>query len=426
MQLANHDTYPLRTEGRDQAFAAADEASVPAFATSRVLLPAMLVVAALLMVVSAVLFQEPRLLSRDKVLTDFDAFYVAGTMVLEGRASDAYDMEATREAQRKFADSWSFMPWTYPPPFTLFVAGLAEMPIGLSYLLFSTASFGFYLMVLRRIAGPYLPGVLIAILPMIVLTLRTGQNGFLTGGLIGAFLVAYLNRRTLAAVPLGLMIIKPHLAAGIGLLVLVERRWKVVAGAAAVVVLSLLLSTAALGIEIWPAFVQGVRDSSAFLAEGYYPLHRMTSIYATLRSVGVPADVALAIHGAGALIAVAAFLLLWRLGLQPRILAAVVCVASLFVSPYNYDYDLAILGVAIAFVLPDILVSARRYELALLYALAWFATGYGLMLSLWSEDQELKALSFNYPALMTPVLLLLVAGATVLVRRGGNWRQPAS
>src|SRR5690606_10384775 len=136
---------------------------------------------------------------------------------------------------------------------------LASIPVGISYLLFISASFIFYLLILRRISGDYLSGVLIAILPVVILMMRTGQNGFLTGALVGWFLLAFAERRYSAGVPLGLMVIKPHLAAGIALLALLGKRWMAMVVAAVIVLVSLAAATMAFGLAIWPAFLGGVR-----------------------------------------------------------------------------------------------------------------------------------------------------------------------
>lgn len=169
--------------------------SPPRLVTSRPMLAAILIVAALLAIVTAVLFQAPGLLGKEKVLTDFDAFHIAGMMAAHGQASSAYQASEMLAAQRAITGTSSFMPWTYPPPYTLLMEGLALLPVGAAYLLFVSASFLFYLAVLRRISGAYLPGVLIAIAPSILLIIRSGQNGFLTAGLIGAFLLSFRNKQ---------------------------------------------------------------------------------------------------------------------------------------------------------------------------------------------------------------------------------------
>lgn len=395
-------------------------APIRQIASSRLILTAFVLVGLLMLPLVAVTFQAPELLGRDKVLTDFDAFHIAGTMALQGHAADAYQARLMLAMQQVTTGTGSFMPWTYPPPYTLMMQALAHLPIGTAYLLFVLPSALFYGAVLRRIAGPWLPGVLIAILPVVLLLLRTGQNGFLTGGLIGWFLLACIEPRKTAGVPLGVMIIKPHLAAGISLLALLERRWTAMAIAAAIVAAALAAATLAYGLAIWPAFLGSVREASVFLAAGFYPLHRMTSIYATAWSLGAPASLALAIHLAGAIAALVLLVLAWWSKAPPRILAAATCAASLLVSPYNYDYDLTILGLAIAFAFPALLEKARPAECAGLLVLAWFATGYGLIAQLGKELTSGTASDLEPAkelALAAPALIVLLIWASLILRR---------
>jgi hypothetical protein len=212
-----------------------------------------------------------------------------------------------------------------------------------------------------------------------VMLIRTGQNGFLTGALIGWFLLAFDNRKAGAGIPLGLMVIKPHLAAGIALLALLGRRLAALAIAAAVVAITVLLSTALLGTGIWADFTNAVHESTALLTDAHYPLFRMTSIYACVRSFGFDGATALAVHAIGAVISVLCIVGLWLKDGPSRRVMAGAMVGSLFISPYNYDYDLAILGLAIAYVLPDLLARTTSWEIVLLCGLTWLTTGWGLL-----------------------------------------------
>lgn len=346
-----------------------------------------MLLATLVVSVSAIRFQAPQLFGLEKELTDYDAFHIAGTLAAQGRVADAYDAQTMRQVQADVSSTSSFMPWTYPPPFTLFVEALARLPIGWSFALFALASFGLYAAVLRRIAGAWLLPVLIALMPIVMLNLRTGQNGFLVAGLIGAFLLAWRDNKAIAGLPLGLLVIKPHLAVGVGLMALLGRRWDVVAIAAGVVVAACGLATLAFGFTVWSDFLGAVREAGEFLAAGYYPMYRMSSVYATLLTLGLPSAAALAGHAAVALVAVG--LLAWtalaRIAYHHR--AALVCVLSLFVSPYNYDYDLAILGVALAFVLPDLANRISGAALGGLLALAWATGSYGIIVNAFQPDR---------------------------------------
>lgn len=345
---------------------------------SRPLLAGVIVVGCLLALASAVRFQAPELLGQHKVLTDFDAFYIAALLGRGGRVSEAYHLASLIAAQREAYGTTSFMPWTYPPPFTLAMQGLAALPLGAAFLLFSLGSFALYLRVLSRIAGPWLPGVVVAVTPAIILNLRTGQNGLLIAGLIGAFLLAFRDGRKVAGLPLGLLVIKPHLAVGAGLLVLLHRRWSVVLIAGAVGLVLLAISTVAYGAAVWGHFRDAVTEAAGFLAAGYYPLFRMNSIYATAHSLGAGPAAAMALQICGAVAALGTLAYAYFKGIPFNRLAALACAASVCVSPYGYDYDLAVLGVGAAFVMPEILERATTPQFLSLSALMWLVGGYGM------------------------------------------------
>lgn len=394
-------------------------------ATSHRLLLAMIIAGVVLVLISAVRFQAPELLGAGKILTDFEAFHIAGRMAVEGRAADTYHTRSLLAAQREISGTQGFMPWTYPPPFTALMQVLASLPIGAAFVLFTLASFTFYVCVLHRIAGKWLPATLIAVMPTIVLNLRTGQNGFLIAGLIGCFLIAFRDKRTIAGLPLGLMVIKPHLAAGIGLAALLHRRWSVLAVAGLVAVILLSFSTWLYGAGIWADFGNAVGEAGGFLAKGYYPLFRMNSIYAAAYTLGFGASVAMILQAGGAIFALVLLGKACLVGTAYRHLAALTCAVSLFISPYGYDYDLTILGVALAFIVPDLLDRCSGREILILLLLTWFVCGYGIawstVMSMMMSDGldtgvELDSENAGL-SLIGPVLLFLCWFTAHLLRR---------
>lgn len=378
---------------------------------SKPLLFALILTGCLLTAISAVRFQAPELLGWRKVLTDFDAFHIAGRLALEGRVSEAYHLASMLAAQWEMTGALSFMPWTYPPPFTLAMHGLAALPIGPAFLLFATASFAFYLWVLRRIAGPWLPGVVMAVAPAILLNLRTGQNGLLVAGLIGAFLLAFRDNRRVAGLPLGLLIIKPHLAIGIGLLVLLRRRWSVAIIAGAVALALLAISTLVYGLGIWSDFHDAVGEAGAYLAAGYYPLFRMNSVYAAAYTLGAAPAAAMTLQAASAVVSLAILGYACLKDLAFNRLAALACAATVCVSPYGYDYDLTVLGVGIAFILPEIVERSSGRRFLAWFALMWLACGYGLAWSVAISDNSSKSVAIDASnagvSLIAPLLWLL-------------------
>jgi len=356
-----------------------------------------------------------------RILNDYEDFYVVGRLFREGDIVRAYDNDYLTASQQRFTGSTTFMPWAYPPPLTAMMPVLPMLGLAWSYLLFMATTLALYLWTLSRFGWERAGAGLLAVYPALVLCIRLGQNGLLTGSLIGLTLLGLMHRRNGAGVPLGLMVIKPHLALGPSLLALLQRRWAVLAIAAVTVALTCALATGVLGIGVWSAFLAGVKDAGGYLREGLYPLYRMSSVYAGVRSFGFPPEKAMAIH---ILVAVAALGLLalgWSRGLPANRLMALAAFVTLFVSPYNYDYDLACLAAAVMLVLPELLARARWGEVIAFYALAWIGTGSGLAqhfraVLLAGTTQHPHGSSLNW-SLQAAGLLLAGAYVALILRR---------
>jgi alpha-1,2-mannosyltransferase len=84
--------------------------------------------------------------------TDFSSFYAAGSLVLDGRAGDVYDMAAhfARE-QQIFGAATPYYGWLYPPIFLLVATPLALMPYPLALIAWQGATFALYLAVIAAI-----------------------------------------------------------------------------------------------------------------------------------------------------------------------------------------------------------------------------------------------------------------------------------
>ncbi len=318
---------------------------------------------------------------QERAFVDFDDFHLVARMLWLGKVNNAYHLPDLFAFQQSLTGLEGFLPWTYPPQFVLLLAPLAFLPLGLAYLVFTGASLGAYLAVLKRIAGNSFVPVLIITFPAMLITIRCGQNGFITGTFIGLSCLAFANRRAVAGLPLGLMIIKPHLAVAFALYAFVNRRWGAASIAAATVLVSIVVVTALLGFGIWPAFYRGIHEAGIFLSGGYYPLFRMVSLYAAIRAFGLPAALAMAIQLLAACSALAAVVWANR-RLAPRQALGVTAMASLLVSPYVYDYDLPIFAMGLALLHDDIIQFASTRERLGIYGLIAFSSGFGLVDSL--------------------------------------------
>ena len=296
-------------------------------------------------------------------LLDFDVFHLVSTMIAEGNLIDAYAIETFLPRQAEvpgFNDGE--MLWSYPPFFSLVVAPLSLLPTVPSYLVFMTATLVFYVRVVRTLAGPAFHTVLVLFLPLAMLIIIAGQNSFLTGGLIGLTCVLAQRRSRWSGVPLGLMAIKPHLALGLGLWSLLDRRWGMAVQSFAVIGLFGALATLAFGTGVWTATLDSMAATAKALHQGRFPLFRMTSLYAFGLSVGWGDTVALSLHVAGVVAAVAGLVLLVRAQLPPRVVMGAGVFVSALISPYNYDYDLAMLAAAACLLTETVAQHASRAE----------------------------------------------------------------
>ncbi len=335
---------------------------------------------AVLIVMTAAQIGLPDMLGQPAAFVDFNVFHLAGQMALDGSLSAAYHTADFAPIQAAQPGYTAYMPYTYPPQFNLLAAGLGLMPTALAYLAFVGIGYGAWVWVLARIAPDQFGAAVMLCLPAAVVTARFGQNGFLSAAVIGAFCLLWLRGRSGAGIPLGVMAYKPHLAVGIAIAALGAARWRVIAWAVVVTLAGIIAATSAFGPGIWQDFRDAAGESGRFLEDGAYPLFRMTSAYAALRSFGVGAGGAMAVHICVALCALGlvghALIRRWS---GERMLAVSV-MACLAVSPYNYDYDLAIAAVAIALAAPDLSRFANAIERAVLIAGMWLATGWGLLL----------------------------------------------
>lgn len=316
------------------------------------------------------------------VLTDFNDYHVVGRLIADGRADEAYFWPALKAEQIAQTRNWSFMPWAYPPQFTLFTGILGVLPIWAAYLLFVGGSWLLLYTALRRLVGGATIPALLFVLPAFLINGKCGQSGFLSAGLMGWFLVLLRDRSAGAGWPLGAMIFKPHLAAGIGLLTLVERLWGVIVRAAVLVIALTILATLLFGADIWAHFRQGTDIAGRYLWTGEYPLERMTTVFAALHRFGVPAVPAMIVHLSVAALVVVVLLRAWRKGTDRELVFALAIAVSLTASPYTYDYDNVALALIAGLLLPRFVARASLFEAGLALFLSWVSTSNYLWIGL--------------------------------------------
>jgi hypothetical protein len=316
--------------------------------------------------------------------TDFSSFYAAGSLVLDGRAGDVYDMAAhfARE-QQIFGPATPYYGWLYPPIFLLLATPLALLPYALALMVWQSATFALYLAVIaailrvpRRDGGPiarlWLP--IAAAFPAVLVNLGHGQNGFLTAGLLAAALLALPQRPVLAGMLFGLTAYKPQFGLLIPFALLAAGQWRSMITAFATVITLAGAATLAFGTDVWWLFAASTETSRKLLLEqGDVGFEKLQSAFAAVRMWGGGLSLAYAVQGAVTLTAICGVAWTWRTSADRDLKAALLIVATLLASPHVLDYDLTILGPAIAFIVAAGHTSGLRdYDISLLAA-AWIA-----------------------------------------------------
>jgi alpha-1,2-mannosyltransferase len=317
--------------------------------------------------------------------TDFSSFYAAGSMALEGHAANAYDMAAHYARQQQiFGASTPYYAWFYPP-FLLFIAApLALLPYPAALVIWQAATLAFYVGVIGAILQPirqsrpdlgYLWVLLALAFPAVFINLGHGQNGLLTAALLGAALLTLARQPLLSGTLFGLLAYKPQFGLLIPFALLAGAQWRTMIAAGLTVIALAGATTLAFGPGIWWVFAASTETARKLLLEqGDVGFEKLQSVFAAIRLWGGGISLAYAVQGAASLIAIGGVAWMWRSCGDRNLKAALLMVATLLGSPHVLDYDLTIVGPAMAFMVASI--DARGgvlgYEISLM-AVAWIA-----------------------------------------------------
>lgn len=337
---------------------------------------------------------------------DFLAFWSAAKLTLAGAPAAAYDAATLFARERAAVPALRVSTsWPYPPTFLLVVAPLGLLPYLASYAVFVTGTLAAYAAVVRRAFGDRA-----ALLPFMAFSgtyvnALQGQNGFLTGALMGGGLLLLRERPWLAGVCFGLSTMKPHLGLLVPCVLVASRGFRAFGAATATAVAFLGASVALLGKGPLYAFLEALPATARAAAANELPLRKMPTFFALARLLGAPTGLASTLHAVVAVGVALVVVDLWRRDVDQDLQRASLVLGSLLLSPYLYDYDLAWLALAIAFFV--------RYALT-----AGFRRG---------EREAMLALSllpfsvvFLHDALRIQLAPLVLLGAFVVVARRGR------
>jgi hypothetical protein len=286
---------------------------------------------------------------------DFITFWSAGHLTLEGHPEAAFDMQAIVAAQRlAVPGNEKIFLWHYPPMFQMVAAGLALMPYLLSYAVFMAASLVAYAAVLRRLIGANDAVVLLLAYPGVLVAALHGQNSLLSAALLGGAILAIEKRPALAGVLIGLLAYKPQLGLLFPAVLALTGRWVVFAWATATVAAFAAVSTLLLGTDLWRVFLVNTSVVREVMETGQLPWAKMPSAFIFLRMLGVGETVAYGAQVAVALTVAGIVGCVWLKTGPTRFAGATLVAGTLLLSPYTFDYEMALLAIPLATIAVDL------------------------------------------------------------------------
>ena len=284
--------------------------------------------------------------------TDVLPFWSASYLTLHGHAAEAYNMQSITAVELAVLPSigkmGGFLPWLYPPTALLAAWPLALIPYPWAVVLFLVGSCALFAGTVRAIVRRPEAGWMALAFPGAALVVAMGQNALLTAGLAGLGL-HWLRRYPVASgICFGLLSMKPHLAVLFPLALLCSRSWRALAACALTLAATLALALLAFGAATYSSFLHATSVAAGYVESAGAFIVRIPTLFALARMMHASISVSYAVQGISLATAVVAVCITWGRECPYSLRAATLACASLLVSPYLHDYDLAWYGIVIA------------------------------------------------------------------------------
>ena len=272
---------------------------------------------------------------------DFLALYTGAYLTSHGRTAELYDAAAQLAVEKTLAPgNAELVPFIRPPFYAAALAPMGRLPFRAAFDVWIAAQiaicaaclgwawrrFGIMALALGCMSMPAALGI------------ATGQDGpVFLAALIASYALAEKGKAAASGAVLGILLVKFHLTPLWIVAMVAQRRWKMLAGFAAVAV-------AAAGAALATVGVGGLRTYAALLQNRDLAWlspspEFMIGLGGLASNLGIASGIA---RGAGVAVIVAVFVVaVWRAPLWRWY--GLTTVASLLVAPHVYGYDAAML-----------------------------------------------------------------------------------
>ena len=279
---------------------------------------------------------------------DFVNLWTGGHVVRAGLIDILYDPDIYNAYQQRLFPGLGSHNYSYPPLSFPLVALFSLLPYPLALAAWLGSTGALFIWAARAVwpdkGGPV---ILALVTPAALVNIWAGHYGFLVGAL---FLLGWqrLDRQPLlAGLFFGLMLIKPHLAMLIPVVLLARRDWIAIASGAATIVVLIGLTTILYGWQPWSDYLlrtSGVQVGMIDSAGRFFGLLSTSSMTAALQ-LGASLNIAMAVQASMSVVAVTIIVLAVRRRVETSRLALLVATATFVVLPYGFNYDLTVVAI---------------------------------------------------------------------------------
>lgn len=350
--------------------------------------------------------------------TDFVAFYSAGKIVASGQQTRLYDLELARQIQQPLygAPSDNFNPYLNPPFYALLFVPFSYIPYPWSPILWMLLSLVMGWLSLRLISKERTGRRFLFTLTWLPAfsAISFGQNAFLSLLLMGLVFWFWRREKSFwAGLTAGLLLYKPQLVLGLGLLWLLEYRkhWTALVGAACSGLGLGVLSLVGMPEATWEYINYTQKIAANLMNVEGFPIWNAHAGQAFWLAI-FPGETTLAqvLHWVGALVGVIVFYRFWRTQRENRnlLFGAAICL-TIWVTPYLMVYDWVLL------IIPAVLVwqayPVLQPRLRVVFAFVWTVMLFSSVLTFLQWNMLGRALQISLPA-----LAIAITAALQLVR----------
>lgn len=289
--------------------------------------------------------------------TDFLHFYTLGSLAIERRGADLYDIDTQAAlAARRVPDAAGirYLP-LYPPQISLLFAPFAYLSYPWALALWWLCSASIYATCCYAVwrSCPRLTnhGLTVAIVaagfPGFFNLIAWGQTSALALACFTIFLFVSRKRRDfIAGLVLGCLVFKPQLGLAAGILFVLVGAWKIVIGAILSALAQLSIGAFCYGtapLRRWFSMLWNVRSLSRMLEPKPYQTHCLRTFWSML----IPwSSVSMVFYVISAVIVMAWTILVWKRSQDWALRFSLLLLATVLVAPHLTVYDLVILAPA--------------------------------------------------------------------------------